>query len=123
MHFEKHVKREVRELLREQLKEYELHTKMTQKERQELHAWVARGRSPYDNGDYLCDSCGYPLDFISALRSNAELQEWFDSLTAEEKEAEINGERYCFDTQSEDVYLNLAPPFIPESEVEELPFQ
>lgn len=51
----------------------------------ELHEWVAKGRSPYDNGDYICGAGGYPLDFISALRAEKELQDWFDSLSEAEK--------------------------------------
>ena len=89
MKFEKHVKREIRELLDEQLKEYESNITMTKSERKELYDWVAGGRSPYDNGDYICGSNGYPLDFVSALRTARELQEWFETLSDVEKHAEL----------------------------------
>ena len=54
MKFHRHVTQEVRELLLEQLKEYEAITPMNKEERKTLHDWVASGRSPYDNGDYIC---------------------------------------------------------------------
>lgn len=85
MRFHKNIPQEVRAFLQEQLKEYETNTPMSKEERRELHEWVAKGRSPYDNGDYICGAGGYPLDFISALRAEKELQDWFDSLSEEEK--------------------------------------
>jgi len=69
MKFQKHVPKEDREILREQLKQYEKETEMTPEEREELHEWVASGRSPYTNGDYICYDGGYPVDFVSALRT------------------------------------------------------
>ena len=51
MRFHKNVPQENREFLTEQLKKYEKEMVMTSEERKELHKWVAKGRSPYDNGD------------------------------------------------------------------------
>lgn len=76
MRFHKNVPRENRELLIEQLRQYEKEMRMTSDERKELHKWVASGRSPYDNGDYICSDGGYPLDFVSALRFVEEQLEW-----------------------------------------------
>ena len=45
MRFHRHVTREVRELLTEQLKEYESRTPMSREERRELHDWVAEGKA------------------------------------------------------------------------------
>lgn len=123
MKFHTNVKREVRELLKEQLKEYEAHTRMTKEERKELYAWVASGRSPYDNGDFICGADGIPLDFISALRSNQELQNWFDSLSEEEKQAEIYGQCYRYDTETDDVYFDITALDSLNLKDEELPFQ
>ena len=53
MRFYKNVPQENREFLKEQLKKYEKEMAMTSGERKELHKWVASGRSPYDNGDYI----------------------------------------------------------------------
>ena len=49
MKFQKHVKREIRELLIQRLKEYEKNIKMSKHEKRLLYEWVSSGRSPYDN--------------------------------------------------------------------------
>lgn len=74
MKFQKHIHREVREYLRQQLKEYESGKQMTKEERRLLHEWVASGRSPYENGDYISGGGGL-LDFISAHRAMQEIME------------------------------------------------
>ena len=44
-----------------------------------LRNWVKEGNSPYENGDYVCDEKGYPLDFINTMRFWDGLrQEWFE---------------------------------------------
>ena len=68
MKFKKHVKKEIREILTRDLKDYEKHVTMTQKERKDLYNWVSNGYSPYDNDYYLYDEYGCPMDFISAER-------------------------------------------------------
>lgn len=123
MRFTKGVTREAQELLLEQLKEYEANTPMSKEERKELYKWVSEGRSPYDNGDYICWDGGIPLDFVSALRAEKELRDWFNSLSEEEKEAERAGCHYQYDTENEGAYLNMAAFQIPDSEECDLPFQ
>ena len=80
MRFHKNVPLEHREILAEQLKKYEKEMAMTSEERKELHKWVASGRSPYDNGDYIYGENGWPMDFVSAMRFEADQMEWFASL-------------------------------------------
>lgn len=123
MRFHRHVKQEVRIFLLEQLKEYEANTPMSKEERKELHDWVAKGRSPYDNGDYICGSGGYPLDFISALRAERELRDWFDSLSEEEKETEKKGYCYQYSTETDEVYFDIIAFQLPDVEECDLPFQ
>lgn len=123
MKFEKHVKREIRELLDEQLKEYESNITMTKSERKELYDWVAGGRSPYDNGDYICGSNGYPLDFVSALRTARELKEWFETLSDVEKHAELYGGHMQYDTATDDICLNATLVNTLNWQDEDLPFQ
>lgn len=53
MRFRKNVSAEHREFLQEQLKQYKKEMIMTKDELRELEKWVASGRSPYDNGDYI----------------------------------------------------------------------
>jgi len=85
MKFHKNVPKENREYLKELLANYEKETAMSCSERQELYEWVAKGRSPYENGDYVCGGNGDPLDFITALRDVKEQLEWFQSLNEEEQ--------------------------------------
>ena len=69
MRFNRNVPKENRDYLRAELKKYEAEfDDMTTAEKDALYKWVASGRSPYDNGDYVCYEGGYPVDFISALR-------------------------------------------------------
>ena len=122
MKFHKNISQEVRTFLLEQLKEYEADTPMTKEERRELHEWVAKGKSPYDNGNYICGAGGYPLDFISALRAEKELQEWFDSLSEEEKEAERQGYNQ-YATETDEPYFDMSTFQMTDSEDDDLPFQ
>lgn len=123
MKFHRHVTQEVRTFLLEQLKEYEANTPMNKKERKALHDWVANGRSPYDNGDYICGDNGFPLDFISAFRAEKELRDWFDSLSEEEKEAERMGYIYQYSPETDDVYFDTTVFQLPDVDECDLPFQ
>jgi hypothetical protein len=79
-------------MLIKELKEYEkTFTDMTREEKHLLHMWVRNGNSPYDNGDYVCDDSGYPMDYVSTLRFWADIQEYYDSLS-EEEQREFRGE-------------------------------
>lgn len=59
---------------------------MTEEERRKLEKWVASGNSPYDNGCYVYGENGWPLDFVSAMRTVEGEMEWFRSLSPEEQE-------------------------------------
>jgi len=86
MKFSSSVPFEWQEMLLKQLKEYERGFKdMTRKERHLLHMWVRKGNSPYENGDYVCDDNCKPMDFVSTLRFWEEMQEYYNSLSEEEK--------------------------------------
>lgn len=123
MRFHKNVPQENREFLTEQLKKYEKEMKMTSEERQELHKWVARRRSPYENGDYISGENGCPMDFISALRFMDEQMEWYENLPEEEKNALHQNNRPQYDTQTEEpVFCMSAYISMLESD-EELPFR
>ena len=121
MKFQRHVKREVRDLLSEQLKNYEAGFTMTYEERRLLQEWVSSGHSPYDNGNYVYGA-GVPLDFVSALRCERELQERFSDLSKEEKEAEFQSIHSQYDTVADEFSIDLDSRFpLPELD-EELPF-
>ena len=121
MKFHKQVPSEVRGLLTEQLRQYEKEMIMTSEERKELHKWVASGRSPYDNGDYICTEGGFPLDFISALRFETEQREWYQSLSEKEKK-ELTSDAAEYSTKTEEVMVKGSNYYQTDPD-EELPFK
>ena len=68
MRFSKKITAARKEYLANLLRQYEERTPMNSEERAELRQWVMEGNSPYDNGWYLCDEDGCPLDFVYAMR-------------------------------------------------------
>lgn len=123
MRFYKNVPQENREILTEQLKKYEKEMAMTSDERKELHKWVASGRSPYDNGDYICGENGWPMDFVSAMRFVNEQLEWFESLSEEEKESLLHKNEPQYDTHSDEPVFCMSSGLRDVYPDEELPFQ
>ena len=122
MRFHKNVPEKNREFWTEQLKKYEKEMKMTGEERRELHKWVARGRSPYENGDYVCGENGCLTDFVSALRFMDEQMEWFASLSEEEKDALRQNNRPQYDAQADEPVICMSTYISMLESDEELPF-
>lgn len=122
MRFHKNVSAEMQEVLKEELKQYKKEMTLTKEELRELNKWVASGRSPYDNGDYIYTDYGCPMDFVSALRFMEELQEWFDSLSDEEREQELRDFRGDYDTQEESIVYHASDLDFKWNPDEELPF-
>ena len=120
MRFHKNVPRENRELLTEQLRQYEKEMRMNSDERKALHKWVASGRSPYDNGDYICTDGGYPLDFVSALRFEEEQMEWYQNISEEEKE-DLSSRSIEYNTKTDELMVNCSKYYQTDPD-EELPF-
>lgn len=123
MRFHKNVPQENREVLREQLKKYEAEMAMTSLERKELHKWVASGRSPYDNGDYIYSENGWPMDFVNAMRFVEEQIEWFQNLSKEEREEFLRENQPQYDTVAEEPILQDSSYTKYLGPEEELPFQ
>lgn len=123
MRFHKNVPQENREILTEQLKKYEKEMTMTSEERRELHKWVAKGRSPYDNGDYIYGENGWPMDFVSALRFVDDQLEWFASLSEEEQEALLHNNEPQYDTQMDEPVFCVGSYLCEADPDEELPFR
>ena len=95
---------------------------MTKDELRELEKWVASGRSPYDNGDYIYSENGCPMDFVSAMRFQDEMYEWWMSLSEEEREQELRELRGDYDTVSDSIIIDTEwsdPAMDPDAE---LPF-
>ena len=123
MRFHKNVPQENREFLTEQLRQYEKEMRMNSDERKALHKWVASGRSPYDNGDYICTDGGYPLDFVSALRFEEEQMEWYQSLSEEEKD-ELVSKNIEYNTEMDEIMVNCSKYYHYQTDPdEELPFR
>ena len=106
MRFRKNVPAENREVLKGQLRQYQKEMTLTREELRELERWVACGHSPYDNGDYIYGENGWPLDFVSAMRAEKEMQKWFDGLSEEERKKYLKEMRGEYDTVSDDVVIN-----------------
>ncbi len=58
-------RRENRRELRDYLKRF---PDAAPEEKDALRNWVRAGNSPYDNGDFIAEESGCPMDFINALR-------------------------------------------------------
>ena len=70
----KYTKKELKDMLREELKKYNAQIGfMTTEERKELSEWVAAGNSPYDNPCLLWNGDGRPYDFITAIRIDEDM--------------------------------------------------
>lgn len=78
--------------------------------------------SPYDNGDYIYSENGCPMDFVSAMRFQDEMYEWWMSLSEEEREQELRELRGDYDTVSDSIIIDTEwsdPAMDPDAE---LPF-
>lgn len=96
---------------------------MTNEERRELHKWVAKDRSPYDNGDFIYGENGWPMDFVSALRFVDDQLEWFASLSEEEQEALHHNNEPQYDTQMDEPVFCVVPYLCEVDPDAELPFR
>lgn len=78
----------------------------TPEERQALREWVKSGHSPYENGDYVADESGGPMDFIRAWRFQEE--EYQEYLKDPE---EFRGSPEATECVSDDSYPDVDLPF------------
>ena len=61
----------------------------TKEKRREVWQWVHHGIDVYSNPWFYAWSGGYPMDLISELRFDSELNERYDSMTPDEREVEF----------------------------------
>lgn len=99
MRFSKKITADQKEYLIELLRQYEEKTPMNSEERAELRQWVMEGNSPYDNGWYLCDEDGCPLDYVSAMRIARD-------------ESVMSSAMYAYDTSKDEpaILVSVADP-------------
>ena len=69
-----YTKREIRDALRRELKQYEASVgDLAPDERKSLHEWVADGNSVRDNPSLIAGEDGNPLCYIAAIRLIADM--------------------------------------------------
>ena len=67
---------EIREYLRGKLNDYmSIVGNLTPEEKKDLRKWVADGNSVYDNPCLLYGEDGHPMDYITAIRIDADMYE------------------------------------------------
>jgi len=72
----KETKKELKNMLRKELKEYEATIGvLSDEERNDLHEWVANGNSVHDNPGAVSGENGLPMDYINARRLIEEMAE------------------------------------------------
>ena len=65
----KEWEREYRNKCRREMTQYlKTFLDATPEEKRHLSSWVRSGHSPYENGWYIANDSGGPMDFISAMR-------------------------------------------------------
>ena len=75
-----YTQKELKGMLHKELKRYEAEIGyISPEERNNLREWVKYGNSPYDNPN--CCSCdnGWPMDYVTAIRTDKELRNMHDN--------------------------------------------
>ena len=78
------INKEKRQLLKQELREYEKVTPMTEEEREALHEWVAAGNSVHENGSMASYESGRPVDFLDVYREEEEIRRALESMSYDE---------------------------------------
>ena len=78
------IDKEKTQLLKQELREYEKATPMTEEEREALHEWVAAGNSVHENGSMASYEGGRPIDFLDVYREEEEIRRALDSMGYDE---------------------------------------
>lgn len=68
------ISKERKRFLKQELKEYEKRTPMTQDERKELHEWINAGYSVHENTCCAVDDGNKPIDFLDIYREEEALR-------------------------------------------------
>lgn len=78
------INKERKHFLKQELKEYEKITPMTEVERSVLREWVKAGNSVYENGAFACYEGGRPVNFLDVYREEEEIRMALASMTYEQ---------------------------------------
>jgi len=80
-----YTEEELRRYRKEALRKYESRfPDLTAAERAELRKWYRQGNDVYSNPSQICRENGWPLDFISASRLEADLVDELEGMTQAE---------------------------------------
>lgn len=92
--------------LKQELREYEKATPMTEEERKALHEWVAAGNSVHENCSIASYENGRPIDFLDIYRKEEEIRRALSSMSYDE------GSRYLLEEygSDRDSATTQAPP-------------
>ena len=78
------IDKEKRRFLKQELKEYEKVTPMTDEEKTVLHEWVRCGNSVHENASMAVYEGGRPLDFLDVYREEMKISRALESMSYEE---------------------------------------
>lgn len=100
------IKKEKRRFLRQELKEYERVTPMTEEERSALREWVNAGNSVHENGSMASYEGGRPMDFLEVYRQEEGIRRALAAMSYEE------GSNYLLEEYGidRDGVMTSAPP-------------
>lgn len=78
------ISKERKRFLKEELKEYEKRTPMTEEERRELHGWVEAGYGVHENPCCAVGEGNKPIDFLDIYREEEALRKATAGMGSEE---------------------------------------
>ena len=84
MKFNKHVPKEMQEMLETQYKEYIKNTPMTKKEQRAVREWVKDGHSVYENPSSAWQDGQIPVEFLSVYRDEEYIRQHTKGMSPEE---------------------------------------
>ena len=125
MKFNKHLPKEIQEMLEKQYKEYIKNTPMTKKEQQAVREWVKDGHSVYENPSSAWYDGQVPVEFLSVYRDEEYIRQHTKGMNPEE--VRKFALEYCGWSDEEELPVQCGGPD-PDFDFqidksEELPFQ
>lgn len=85
------IDKELKQILRKELKEYEKATPMTAEELKAVREWVRAGNSVHANSCNAVYEGGRPVDFLDVYREEEEIRRILEPMTEEEQDKYILG--------------------------------
>lgn len=84
MKFNKHLSKEIQEMLEKQYKEYIKNTPMTKKEQRAVREWVKDGHSVYENPSGAWNEGQVPVEFLTIYREEEYIRQHTKGMNSEE---------------------------------------